>query len=48
MSNATHRRESEEVGAVAVVPGLGVHSLRATASTSVLTHDADIAKVQAW
>lgn len=30
------------------VDGLGVHGLRATAATSALEHDADIAKVQVW
>ena len=28
--------------------GLGVHSLRATAATNALDHEADIAKVQEW
>lgn len=31
-----------------VVEHLGVHSLRATAATNALEHDADIAKVQMW
>ncbi|PWK45993.1 phage integrase family protein [Pseudomonas sp. OV226] len=30
------------------VDGLGVHGLRATATTNVLEYDADIAKVQVW
>jgi len=30
------------------VQGLGVHSLRATAATNALDHEADIAKVQEW
>ena len=30
------------------VADLGVHGLRATAATTVLEHEADIAKVQAW
>lgn len=30
------------------VPGLCVHSLRATAATNALEHEADIAKVQEW
>lgn len=30
------------------VDGLGVHSLRATAATNALEHEADIAKVQEW
>lgn len=30
------------------VDGLGVHSLRATAATNALDHEADIAKVQVW
>jgi integrase/recombinase XerD len=35
-----------QVGLIDVVPGLCVHSLRATAATNALAHDADIAKVQ--
>lgn len=31
-----------------IVDGLCVHSMRATAATNALTHDADIAKVQEW
>jgi len=30
------------------VNGLRVHSLRATAATNALSHEADIAKVQEW
>jgi integrase/recombinase XerD len=30
------------------VNGLCVHSLRATAATNALSHEADIAKVQEW
>lgn len=30
------------------VKGFGVHSLRATAATNALEHEADIAKVQEW
>ncbi|AIV50269.1 tyrosine-type recombinase/integrase [Burkholderia pseudomallei] len=32
----------------AIVDGLGVHGLRATAATNALEHEADIAKVQEW
>jgi integrase len=35
-------------GVVAEVSGLCVHSLRATAATNALSHQADIAKVQEW
>jgi site-specific recombinase XerD len=31
-----------------VIPGLGVHGLRATAATNALENNADIAKVQQW
>jgi integrase len=31
-----------------VEDGFGVHSLRATAATNALDHEADIAKVQEW
>jgi integrase/recombinase XerD len=37
-----------ETGISAEVNGLCVHSLRATAATNALTHEADIAKVQEW
>jgi integrase/recombinase XerD len=36
------------VGVSAEVVGLCVHSLRATAATNALSHQADIAKVQEW
>lgn len=42
------RRYAKEVGLTDVIPGLCVHSLRATAATNALAHDADIAKVQEW
>jgi integrase/recombinase XerD len=35
-------------GISAEVNGLCVHSLRATAATNALSHEADIAKVQEW
>jgi site-specific recombinase XerD len=37
-----------ETGVGAQVNGLCVHSLRATAATNALSHEADIAKVQEW
>src|SRR5208337_2370263 len=37
-----------EAGISAQVNGLCVHSLRATAATNALSHEADIAKVQEW
>ena len=37
-----------ETGVRAQVNGLCVHSLRATAATNALSHEADIAKVQEW
>jgi site-specific recombinase XerD len=37
-----------ETGITVEVKGLCVHSLRATAATNALSHDADIAKVQDW
>jgi integrase/recombinase XerD len=37
-----------ETGVSAEVNGLYVHSLRATAATNPLSHEADIAKVQEW
>jgi integrase len=37
-----------ETGVRAQVNGLCVHSLRATAATNALIHEADIAKVQEW
>ena len=42
------RRYGEPVGLNAAVQGFCVHSLRATAATHALSHDADIAKVQEW
>jgi site-specific recombinase XerD len=35
-------------GARIDIQGFGVHSLRATAATNALEHEADIAKVQEW
>ena len=37
-----------ETGVRTQVNGLCVHSLRATAATNALSHEADIAKVQEW
>jgi integrase/recombinase XerD len=42
------RRYAAEIGLTDVIPGLCVHSLRATAATNALAHEADIAKVQEW
>jgi site-specific recombinase XerD len=42
------QRYTRETGLLVVVPGLCVHSLRATAATNALAHEADIAKVQEW
>jgi site-specific recombinase XerD len=42
------RKYGLETGISAEVNGLCVHSLRATAATNALTHEADIAKVQEW
>ncbi len=42
------RHYGEQVGINAAVQGFCVHSLRATAATHALSHDADIAKVQEW
>jgi site-specific recombinase XerD len=42
------RRYAREVGLLEAVPALCVHSLRATAATNALSHEADIAKVQEW
>ena len=42
------RKYGLETGSSAEVNGLCVHSLRATASTNALSHEADIAKVQEW
>ncbi len=42
------RRYGQQVGINADVHGFCVHSLRATAATNALEHNADIAKVQEW
>lgn len=42
------RKYGRETGISAEVIGLCVHSLRATAATNALSHEADIAKVQEW
>jgi len=42
------RKYGHQSGLNAEVNGLCVHSLRATAATNALSHDADIAKVQEW
>jgi len=42
------RRYAREVGLLEAVPGLCVHSLRATAATNALSNNADITKVQEW
>lgn len=42
------RHYAREVGLLDVTPGLCVHSLRATAATNALAHNADIADVQQW
>ena len=42
------RKYGAAAGVSAEVNGLCVHSLRATAATNALSHDADIAKVQEW
>lgn len=42
------RKYGRETGIGAEVNGLCVHSLRATAATNALAHEADIAKVQEW
>ena len=42
------RKYGRETGINAEVNGLCVHSLRATAATNALSHEADIAKVQEW
>lgn len=42
------KRYSEQVGITVDVHGFCVHSLRATAATNALVHNADIAKVQEW
>src|ERR1022692_16700 len=42
------RKYGLETSISAEVKGLCVHSLRATAATNALSHEADIAKVQEW
>jgi integrase len=42
------RKYGRETGINAEVTGLCVHSLRATAATNALEHEADIGKVQDW
>ena len=42
------QKYGRETGISAEVIGLCVHSLRATAATNALSHEADIAKVQEW
>jgi integrase/recombinase XerD len=42
------RKYGLETGISAQVNGLCVHSLRATAATNALSHEADIAKVEEW
>lgn len=44
----TVRKYGRTTGISAEVNGLCVHSLRATATTNALSHEADIAKVQEW
>jgi integrase/recombinase XerD len=39
------KRYAREIGLADDVPGLCVHSLRATAATNALSNNADIAKV---
>jgi integrase len=41
-----HRRRHLQSGEA--LEGFGAHSLRATAATNALDHEADIAKVQEW
>ncbi|MBV8358285.1 MAG: tyrosine-type recombinase/integrase, partial [Deltaproteobacteria bacterium] len=42
------RKYADAAGITAEVNGLCVHSLRATAATNALLHQADIAEVQEW
>src|SRR5262245_33661684 len=42
------KRYAREVGLIDAVPGICVHSMRATAATNALSNNADIAKVQEW
>lgn len=46
--NSVYQKYGLETGIGAQVNGLCVHSLRATAATNALSHEADIAKVQEW
>jgi site-specific recombinase XerD len=41
------RHYATKIG-IANIEGIGVHSLRATAATNALDHEADISKVQEW
>jgi integrase/recombinase XerD len=42
------RHYAREVGLLDAIPGICVHSMRATAATNALSNHADIAKVQEW
>lgn len=42
------KRYAHEVGLTEAIPGICVHSMRATAATNALSNNADIAKVQEW
>jgi len=42
------RHYAREVGLIDAIPGICVHSMRATAATNALSNNADIAKVQEW
>lgn len=42
------RKYGRETGLNIEINGLCVHSMRATAATNALSHEADIAKVQEW
>jgi integrase/recombinase XerD len=42
------RKYGQETGLNIEANGLCVHSMRATAATNALSHEADIAKVQEW
>jgi site-specific recombinase XerD len=42
------RSYAHKVGLIDAVPGICVHSMRATAATNALSNNADIAKVQEW
>jgi integrase/recombinase XerD len=42
------RLYTTQIGIAGTAPRLGVHAMRATASTDALEHGADIAKVQEW